>query len=130
MLNPDEAISEARMNKIVICGLKPEYIPFVTSIQRWAQQPSLVEFENLLSSQELLTKQLSSVFVKREENALIADKRNFKGKTRDMSHSRFSGGLRSPREKEDPSNYYGKKPLRCYRCGEVGHIKEILSSQG
>ncbi|KAH0714411.1 hypothetical protein KY284_007316 [Solanum tuberosum] len=40
-----------------------EYIPFVTSIQGWAQQPSLEEFENLLSSQELLAKQMVGVYI-------------------------------------------------------------------
>ena len=64
LLNPEEAISEARMRRIVIHGLKPEYIPFVTSIQGWAQQPSLEEFKKLFSSQKLLAKQLASVFVK------------------------------------------------------------------
>ncbi|PHT79608.1 hypothetical protein T459_17660 [Capsicum annuum] len=47
----------------------------------WAQQPSLEEFENLLSSQELLAKQLTCEFVKaREENILVSDKKNVKGK--------------------------------------------------
>ena len=61
LLNSEEAISKARMRKIVICGLKSEYILFVTSIQGWAQQPSCEEFENLFSSQELLAKQLARV---------------------------------------------------------------------
>ena len=66
------------MRRIDIRGLKHEYIPSVTSIQGWAQQLTLEEFENLLSSQELLAKQLASVFVKNiEEDALVADKRNF-----------------------------------------------------
>ncbi|TMW86039.1 hypothetical protein EJD97_022037 [Solanum chilense] len=56
-----EAISEARMKRIVIRGLKSEYISFVTSIQGWTQQPSLEEFENLFSSQELLAKKLARV---------------------------------------------------------------------
>ena len=67
---------------------------------------------------------MASVFVNGEENALVANKRNFKGKTGDTLHSRPSGCSRSPREKEESSNYYGKKPLRCYCCGEVGHIKK------
>ncbi|XP_015164455.1 uncharacterized protein [Solanum tuberosum] len=124
LFNSEEAISEAQMRSIVIRGLKLEYIPFVTSIQGWAQQPSLEEFENLLSSQELLANQLASVFVKEgEENARVANKRNFNGKTRDMPHSRSSSGLSSPGKKEEPSNYYGKNTPRCYRCGNVGHIK-------
>uniref|UniRef100_M1DLP9 CCHC-type domain-containing protein n=1 Tax=Solanum tuberosum TaxID=4113 RepID=M1DLP9_SOLTU len=130
LFNPEEAISEARMRIIVIRGLKPEYIPFVTSIQGWAQQPSLEEFAHLLSSQALLAKQLASVFVKDGEgDALVADKRNFKGKSRDMSHSRSSGGSSLPGKKEEASNYYGKKPLRCYLCGEVGHIKRYCRAK-
>jgi len=49
LLNPEEAISEARIRRIIIRGLKTEYILYVTSIQGWVQQPSLEEFENLLS---------------------------------------------------------------------------------
>ncbi|KAH0636544.1 hypothetical protein KY289_036459 [Solanum tuberosum] len=117
------------MRRIVIRGLKPEYIPFVTSIQGWAQQPSLEEFENLLSSHELLAKQLASVFVEGEGNALVADKRNFKGKARHILHSGLSGGSSSPGKKEEPSNYYGKTPPRCYRCGNVGHIKRYCRAK-
>jgi len=32
-------------------------------------------------------------------------------------------------EKEEFPNYYGKKPLRCYRCGEVGHIKRYCQAK-
>ncbi|KAH0730190.1 hypothetical protein KY289_001378 [Solanum tuberosum] len=130
LLNSEEAISEARMRRIVICGLKPEYIPFLTLIQGWTQQPSLEEFEILLSSQELLAKQLVSVFVKDGEgDALVDDERNFIGKEGDMPHSRSSGGSRSPREKKESYNYYSKKPLRCYCCGKVGLIKRYCRAE-
>ena len=33
LLNLEEAISEERTRRIIICGLKSEYIPFMTSIQ-------------------------------------------------------------------------------------------------
>ncbi|KAH0674426.1 hypothetical protein KY284_025513 [Solanum tuberosum] len=88
----EEAITKARMRRTIIRG--------------WAQQPSLKEFENLLSSQELLAKQLTSVFIKYGEgDALVVEKRNFKGKSRDMSHSRSSGASSSLRKKEKSSNY-------------------------
>lgn len=84
LLNLDESISKARMRRIIICGLKQVYIPFVTSVQGWAQQPSLEEFENLLSSQELLDKQMIEASIKEGEGiALVADKRNFRTNTRD-----------------------------------------------
>ena len=66
LLNLEEVISKAQMRRIVIRDLKSLYISFVTSIQGRTQQPSLEEFKNLLSSQEILAKQLSSVFVKGE----------------------------------------------------------------
>ncbi|KAH0708312.1 hypothetical protein KY284_009739 [Solanum tuberosum] len=130
LLNPEEAISEARMRRIVIRGLKPKYIPLVMSIQGWAQQSSLEEFENLLSSQDLLAKQLASVYVNNGERyALVANKRNFKGKIRDMLHTRSVGGSSLSGKKEKPSNYYGKKPPRCYRCASIEEIKELDSEQ-
>ena len=99
LLNWEEAIMEAQMRRIVIRRLKPEYISFVMLIQGCPQQPTLEEFENLLSSKELLAKQLASVFVKnREEDALVDDKRNFKEKPGDMPQSRSLGGSHSPRD--------------------------------
>ena len=91
------------MRRIVIRGLKPEYSSFVTSIQGWAQQPSLEEFENLLSSQELLAKQLASVFVKGEENAFVANKRNFKGK-QEICYTLDPQVDHTQRKKEYPNN--------------------------
>ncbi|XP_021991136.1 uncharacterized protein LOC110887883 [Helianthus annuus] len=53
-LDPQARIGEARMKRILIFGLKPEYRTFVAAIQGWPTQPSLVEFENLLAAQEAL----------------------------------------------------------------------------
>ncbi|KAK9026280.1 hypothetical protein V6N11_039122 [Hibiscus sabdariffa] len=47
------------MRRFLIRGLKKEYIPFVTSIQGWAHQPSVEELESLLSNQEALAKQMA-----------------------------------------------------------------------
>jgi hypothetical protein len=38
-LDLEERISEARMKRHILCGLKREYIPYVMSIQGWAVQP-------------------------------------------------------------------------------------------
>ncbi|XP_070007239.1 uncharacterized protein [Nicotiana sylvestris] len=123
LLNPDEAISGARITRIIIRGLKAEYISFVISIQGWVQQSSLEEFEDLLSSHELLAKQMASVSIKEGEGiALVADKRNFNGKSRDIVHFRSSSGSSSPGKKGESSSN-GKKPLKCYRYGkDVGTI--------
>ncbi|GAV83280.1 UBN2_3 domain-containing protein [Cephalotus follicularis] len=55
-LDVDEPISEARMRRYLIHGLRKEYIPFVTSIQGWAIQPTVEELENFLPNQEALIK--------------------------------------------------------------------------
>lgn len=55
-LDPEAKISEARMKRIIIHGLKTEYPNFVTVVQGWPNQPSIFEFENHLSSQESLVK--------------------------------------------------------------------------
>ncbi|GKF02422.1 retrovirus-related pol polyprotein from transposon TNT 1-94, partial [Tanacetum coccineum] len=54
--DPDAPIGDTRMKRIIIHGLKPEFMSNVAAIQGWQNQPSLVEFENLLASQEALIK--------------------------------------------------------------------------
>ncbi|KAE8704364.1 PLAC8 family protein [Hibiscus syriacus] len=48
-LDPTAAIGEARIKRIIVHGLRPEYRGFVAAVQGWPTQPSLVEFENLLA---------------------------------------------------------------------------------
>ncbi|KAG6385352.1 hypothetical protein SASPL_154185 [Salvia splendens] len=55
----NEKISEARLRRYLISGLRKEYGPFVTSIQGWSNQPSVEELENLLCNQETLAKQIA-----------------------------------------------------------------------
>ena len=73
-LDPDARIGETRMKRIIIHGLKPEYRSFVAAVQGWQNQPSLVDFENLLAGQEALAKQMGGVSLKNEEEALYANK--------------------------------------------------------
>ncbi|KAE8681852.1 hypothetical protein F3Y22_tig00111303pilonHSYRG00095 [Hibiscus syriacus] len=73
-LDPTAAIGEARIKRIIVHGLKPEYRGFVTAVQGWPTQPSLVEFENLLAGQEAMAKQMGGVSLKGEEEALYTNK--------------------------------------------------------
>lgn len=125
LLNPEEAISEARIRRCIIRGLKPEYIPYVTSIQGWATQPSLEEFENLLSSQEMLAKQIANVSVKEGgTQALVAKKKSF------SPYKNFKGkqNSNSSNERKDESENH-KKVFKCYRCGRTGHIKRFCRAK-
>jgi hypothetical protein len=68
------------MKRIVIHGLRSKYRGFITIVQGWQDQPSLVEFENLFADQEALAKQMGGASLKSEEEALYANKNseNFK----------------------------------------------------
>lgn len=75
-LDPDEPIKEARMRRYLIRGIK-EYTPFLTSIQGWANQPSIVELENLLTNQEALAMQMAKASISENDEALFAGRRRY-----------------------------------------------------
>ena len=79
-LDLEAPIGETRMKRIIIHGLRPEFRGFVAAIQGWQNQPSLVEFENLLAGQEALAKQMGGVSLKGEEEALYAHKGRWNSK--------------------------------------------------
>ena len=72
-LDPVSNISESRMRRIIIHGLRPEYSSFVAAIQGRPVQLSLVELENLLADQEALVKQMVGVSLKSDEEALFSN---------------------------------------------------------
>lgn len=84
------------MKRIIIYGLKLEFRSFVAAIQGWHVQRSLVEFENLLTGQEALAKQMGNVTVRSEEEALYAEK--VKGRP-SPSHNRTTN--KTPRRARD-----------------------------
>lgn len=74
-LEPIAPIEETMMKRIILHGLRVEFRGFVAAVQGWQNQPSLVEFENLLVGQEALAKQMGGVSLKGEEETLYANKR-------------------------------------------------------
>ena len=93
-LDPASNISDSRMRRIIIHGLRPEYRSFVAAIQGWPIQPSLVELENLLANQEALVKQMVGVSLKSDEEAL------FSGQYKDRPKRRFNASSKNRNDKD------------------------------
>lgn len=52
-LDSENAITETRMRRIIVHGLRPEYKGIITATRGWATEPTLSELENLLASEDL-----------------------------------------------------------------------------
>ncbi|KAJ7971762.1 Retrovirus-related Pol polyprotein from transposon TNT 1-94 [Quillaja saponaria] len=130
-LDPTVPIGVTRMKRIIIHGLRQEFRGFVAVVQGWLNQPSLVEFENLLASQEVMTKQMRGVSLKGEEEALYANKgrgyskqhttdrynkNNDEVKSYQGEGSSYTGGA--------SKNYGNSRRFegKCYNCGKKGHM--------
>ncbi|KAK3011071.1 hypothetical protein RJ639_010746 [Escallonia herrerae] len=107
-LDPQAPIAETRMKRIIIHGLRPEFRGFVAAVQGWPNQPSLVEFENLLTSQEAMAKQMGGVSLKGEEEALYANK------SRGNSKQHTTNGSKRNHDKEK-----GHQGERSFHSGEA-----------
>jgi len=137
-LDPKAPISDTRMKRIIIHGLKPEFRSFVVAIQGWQTQPSLVQFENLLIGQEALAKQMGGVSLKKEEEALYANRgrRNFKQHATGGSrkHNDKAGNHQdegSVRAEGASKNQNSDKKFEgnCYNCGKKGHMAKTCWSK-
>ncbi|KAE8663053.1 hypothetical protein F3Y22_tig00113123pilonHSYRG00166 [Hibiscus syriacus] len=130
-LDPTAAIGEARIKRIIVHGLRPEYRGFVAAVQGWPTQPLLVEFENLLAGQEAMAKQMGGVSLKGEEEALYTSKSR-------GTFQRYTGNG-SKKDGDKVKNYQGKGGPhsggasknrgnsrkfdgKCYNCGKMGHM--------
>jgi hypothetical protein len=146
-LEPEEKISEARMKRIIIHGLGPEYNGFIAAVKGWPTQPSLVELENLLANQEKLAKQMGGVTIKEEEEALFTSKKKGQGPSQGQGRSKtrwtegskhhpteksYSSGKPHPMERryssggargrQDQQNSTRKQNGGCFNCGKMGHF--------
>ncbi|KAH6807330.1 hypothetical protein C2S51_028438 [Perilla frutescens var. frutescens] len=117
-LDTDEPVKDVRLRRYLIRGLREEFMPFISSIQGWATQTSIIELENLLSNQEALVKQMVGVNKQSAspvEDALYAKDKG-KGK---FVNTNNSNGRNYPKGDEQ-SKKFSKE---CYRCGKTGHMK-------
>ncbi|KAL8161569.1 hypothetical protein V2J09_013058 [Rumex salicifolius] len=129
-LDKESAISEARMRRIIIRGLRPEYNSFITAIQGWPTQPSLLELENLLVNKETLAKQMAGLSVKDHEEALYSNKGKSQRPFFKKKSDAFKGGPNnSDRHKKQESvglrqKIVGPRKIsgKCFRCGKQGHF--------
>lgn len=86
-MDSDEPILETQIKSYIIRNLNKEYHAYVTSIQRCQRQPSSMEFENLLASQEFLSRQMDGCFVS-VGNGDILFTRNKKGHNKEEKKNR------------------------------------------
>ncbi|KAG6517284.1 hypothetical protein ZIOFF_020669 [Zingiber officinale] len=129
-LDPSAPIGEAKIKRIIIHGLRPEYRGFIAAIQGWPTQPSLLEFENLLAGQEAMAKQMGGLSLKDEEEALYTNKNkgNFKRHTgrfkKDGDKGKIYHGNGGSRPGGASKNYGDRKKIsgECYNYGKVGHM--------
>ncbi|KAE8668864.1 tir-nbs resistance protein [Hibiscus syriacus] len=130
-LDPTTAIGEARIKRIIIHGLRPEYRGFVAAVQGWPTQPSLIEFKNLLAGQEAMAKQMGGVSLKGEEEALYTSKSRGtfqrytgSGSKKDGDKVKNYQGKGAPHSGEASKNRgnSGKFDGKCYNCGKMGHM--------
>ena len=137
-LDPQAPIQEARMKRIVIHGLRSEYRGFITAVQGWENQPSLVEFENLLAGQEALAKQMGGASLRSEEEALYVHKGsgNFKqhgngGFRRHNDKMKNYQGAGSSRAMGGWKNQSNNKKFegKCYNYGKKGHMAKFCTLQ-
>ncbi|KAF2307597.1 hypothetical protein GH714_030039 [Hevea brasiliensis] len=118
-LDANEKISEARLRRFLIRGLKKEYTPFVTSIQGWAKQPLVEKLESLLSNQEALAKQMAKNF---ESEAVLISKEKHDKKNTSVGNKNNKEGPNVGKAATD--NSQNPNIVKCYRCGKIGHIKK------
>ncbi|KAE8708634.1 hypothetical protein F3Y22_tig00110336pilonHSYRG00004 [Hibiscus syriacus] len=107
-LDPTAAIGEARIKRIIVHGLRPEYQSFVAAVQGWPTQPSLSEEEVLYINQ--------SIGGSRQHN---------KGGSRKTGEQIKShqgrNGSRSGEVFKNSSNSR-KFDGKCYNCGKMGYM--------
>ena len=90
-LDPENGITQTRMKRIIIHGLKPEYKSIVTATRGWATEPTLADLENLLINEEDLDKPTTSQPTNGEETTLFTSRRDGRGGSRSRGRGRGAG---------------------------------------
>ncbi|KAF2324390.1 hypothetical protein GH714_013463 [Hevea brasiliensis] len=137
-LDPTAPIGETKIKRIIIHGLRLKFRGFIAAVQGWPNQPSLVEFENLLADQEAMAKQMGGVSLKGEEEALYTNKSRGTYKQHVISGSKRNDGKGKNLQGEGSSrpggaskNHGNGKRFegKCYNCGKKGHMAKACWSK-
>lgn len=117
-LDTEEPISDARLRRYLIRGLRKEFMSFISSVQGWTTQPSIIELEKLLSNQEALMKQMLNQSTPQADDVLYA---------RDQGRGKFKQHDNSSESRSDKLDGQSKRnSVTCYRCDKQGLIKETV----
>ncbi|KAA8549541.1 hypothetical protein F0562_001441 [Nyssa sinensis] len=125
-LDTEEPVSDARLRRYLIRGLRKEFMPFIFSIQGWANQSSIIELENLLSNQEALMKQMASR--NKQSPSQVEDALYTKDKAKSNSFSKHSSGDNKQSKTEGQSRGNSRSCYRKgWRCMDLETKKVVVS---
>ncbi|KAF7839857.1 Retrovirus-related Pol polyprotein from transposon TNT 1-94 [Senna tora] len=100
LIDPQNPITETRMKMIIVHGLRLKFHGLVTATRGWAEEPTLIELENILANQ-------GTRWLARKPAEMELKVRGAQGSQDDES--------RNEREKY-------RQEGRCYNCGRKRHF--------
>ncbi|CAM9003921.1 unnamed protein product [Rhodiola kirilowii] len=132
-LDPKSKFGDDRIRRIIIVGLKAEYNAFISAIQGWPIQPSLIDLENLLANQEALLKQMTGMSIRSTKEALYTNSRGGHSQRCGTARQNNQGGhqrrsiQRGGAQQQRGRGGDQQRPIqqsidKCYNCGRRGHF--------
>ncbi|KAH0743105.1 hypothetical protein KY290_031098 [Solanum tuberosum] len=124
-LDPENAITDTTMRRIIVHGLRLEYKGTITATRGWAIESTLSELENLLANEEDLEKPLSSLIINDEDKTLFTKRQAYQ--KREAKRSSLPVGdqknqhQRTQRQNTQVKGFNNWQMEKCYNCGKKGH---------
>ncbi|XP_074282575.1 uncharacterized protein LOC141607116 [Silene latifolia] len=112
-LDPENPITDTRMRRIIIFGLRPGFMStLIAAIRGWATQPTLIEFENIHTGGGKRNSESSSQG---------GSNRKSEGFRKGQGRGGFQrGGARQDRQ-PDQQRGQVRPNVVCYNCSKKGH---------
>jgi hypothetical protein len=73
LLDLENRMSECKLRRLLINGLRSEYVAYCAAIAGWATQPMVDELENLLINHEFVLAKSGTMKVEEKEEALLSN---------------------------------------------------------